>query len=332
MKTVQFDSFGEPHKVAYCADLPDVGDPASDEVVVEVEAFPINPADLLFLAGAYASRPQLPATPGAEGVGRIAAVGDAVSGLTVDDRVILLCRENWAQQRRVKADQVLKVPRVLDVLQTAMLKVNPATALLMLREYRTLRPGDWLIQDAANSGVGTSLIRLAKADGIRTVNVVRREELIEPLRALGADVVVVDGDSLVERVSAATSGAEIGLAIDAVAGETCLRLAECLVEGGVVVNYGMLSGKPCMVTPERIVFGRVTLTGFWLARHLSQASRDEVEALYGELAEKLADETLKIDVEATYPIEDIGQALVAAAREGRDGKILITPNGPIANR
>ncbi|HEX5794273.1 MAG TPA: hypothetical protein VFY19_00420, partial [Geminicoccaceae bacterium] len=77
-----------------------------------------------------------------------------------------------------------------------MLKVNPATALLMLRSYVELQPGDWVIQDAANSGVGSNLILLAKADGIRTVNVVRRDTLIEPLAAIGADVVVVDGDDL----------------------------------------------------------------------------------------------------------------------------------------
>jgi len=329
MKAVQFAAFGVPHEVAACVDLPDPGAPAEGEVLVEIEAFPINPADLLFLEGAYAARPPLPATPGAEGVGRVAAVGGGVTDLAVGNRVIPLGRENWMQKRRVPAAQVLKVPGDIDLLQLAMLKVNPATALLMLRNYVQLQPGDWLIQDAANSGVGTSLIRLAKAEGVRTVNVVRRESLVEPLKAFGADVVVLDGDDLAARVKAATDGADIKLGIDAVAGNTCRRLADCLGEGGKLVNYGMLSGKACEVSPERIVFGDVTLTGFWLARHLGNAPRREIQALYDELVTRLADGSLHIEVEATFPIENIKEALAQAEREGRDGKILVTPNGPV---
>jgi trans-2-enoyl-CoA reductase len=178
MKQVQFAAFGTPHEVA---------------------AFPINPADLLTITGGYAVRPQLPATLGAECVGRIASVGSNVQGLATGDRVINLGRDNWCQRRKVPAAQALAVPADADVLQLAMLKVNPATALLMLRNYVALQPGDWVIQDAANSGVGTNLIGLARADGIRTVNVVRRSALTEPLQAIGADVVVVDGDDLAAR-------------------------------------------------------------------------------------------------------------------------------------
>jgi NADPH:quinone reductase-like Zn-dependent oxidoreductase len=329
MKAVRFSSFGVPHEVGACVELDGPGAPGAGEVLVEMEAFPINPADLLFLEGAYASRPPLPATPGAEGVGRVSAVGAGVTAPLVGDRVILLGRENWAQQRRVKAEQVLPVPADIDVLQLAMLKVNPATALLMLRDYVPLESGDWVIQDAANSGVGTSLIRLAKARGLKTVNVVRRAALAAPLEALGADVVLLDGEDLAARVEAACGDARPKLAIDAVAGETCRRLAECLAEGGTLVNYGMLSGQPCMVAPEQIVFRGITLTGFWLAKVLGGTARAALEEIYGELAGHLADGRLAIAVEATFPIEEIKAALAAAERQGRDGKILVTPNGPV---
>jgi NADPH:quinone reductase-like Zn-dependent oxidoreductase len=145
MKQVQFTAFGVPHEVAACIEAPDVGAPGPDEVVIEVLAFPINPADLLTITGGYAIRPQLPATLGAECVGRIAAAGANVHDLAVGDRVINLGRDNWCQRRRVPAAQALKVPAHADVLQLAMLKVNPATALLMLRNYVDLQPGDWVI-------------------------------------------------------------------------------------------------------------------------------------------------------------------------------------------
>ncbi len=326
MKIVSFAAFGVPSEVAACIEAPDVGAPGDDEIIIEVEAFPINPVDLLTIQGLYASRPALPATPGSEGAGQVVTVGKSVVGLRPGDRVVNLGRDNWAQRLKIKATQAIKVPSEGDVLQQAMLKVNPATALLMLRNFVQLTAGDWLIQDAANSGVGTSLIRLAKAAGVRTVNVVRRETLIAPLQAIGADVVVIDGEDLAARVAKATGEAPIKLAIDAVAGETCQRLAQCLTEGGTVVNYGLLSGQPCTVAAADVIFRGITLTGFWLSKHLGQAPRQDIEALYQELSQRMAEGDVHVPVEATYGIDEIQTALAHAARSGRDGKILVTPN------
>jgi NADPH:quinone reductase-like Zn-dependent oxidoreductase len=199
----------------------------------------------------------------------------------------------------------------------------------MLRNYVSLQPGDWVIQDAANSGVGSNLIRLARADGIRTVNVVRREELAAPLQAMGADLVLVDGEDLAERARAAGAG-PIRLAIDAIGGEAVMRLAACLAEGGTVVNYGMLSGKPRMLGSDQTVFRSITLTGFWLQKNLTSMPRAGLEALYADLAARVADGRLRVEVEASYPIEEIQAALAHAGREGRGGKILVTANGPLA--
>ena len=116
MKQVRFTAFGPPEEVAACVEVADVGAPGPDEVVVEILAFPINPADLLTITGGYAVRPRLPATLGAEGVGRIASVGSKVTDLAQGDRVISLARDNWCQRRRLPAAQVLKVPADADLL------------------------------------------------------------------------------------------------------------------------------------------------------------------------------------------------------------------------
>jgi NADPH:quinone reductase-like Zn-dependent oxidoreductase len=241
--------------------------------------------------------------------------------------VINLGRDNWCQRRKVPATAALKVPGDADVLQLAMLKVNPATARLMLRNYLTLQPGDWVIQDAANSGVGTNLIRLAKGDGIRTVNVVRRAALVEPLTAIGAAAGVVDAVDLAARVQQATGGAPIRLAIDAIGGAIVLRLADCVAEGCTVVNYGLLSGEPCQLGANHTIFKGITLTGFWLQKALTSMPRPDVQALYADLAGRMASGALRVEVEATYPIEEIKAALAHAERGGRRGKILVTPNG-----
>lgn len=325
MKIVRFDRFGPAHEVCACTDAPDPGPPGDGEAVVRVEAFPINPVDLLTIAGEYADRPALPATPGSEGAGTVEAVGPGVGNVKAGDRVLLMGRGNWVSKKRDQAKALLPVPRELDVLQAAMLKINPATAWLMLNNTGGLGRGDWLIQNAANSGVGRLVIRMARADGIRTVNVVRRDDLVKPLTDIGADVVVVDGDGLAERVAKATRGADIRLGIDAVAGTATLRLSECLGDGAAVVNYGRLSGQPCQVSPNRVIFAGLTLTGFWLVRHLAAMDDGARARLYADLAHRVAAGELATAVEAVHGIADIKKALAQAAREGRGGKVLVKP-------
>src|SRR5213078_1382089 len=118
--------------------------------------------------------------------------------------------------RRVKADVVVPVPPRMDVRQAAMLRINPPTALLLLTDIVALKPGDWVIQNVANSAVGRLLVRLAAARGYRTMNVVRRDSLFAELHALGADACVVDGPELAGKVKAQTGGSLVRLAIDAV--------------------------------------------------------------------------------------------------------------------
>ena len=329
MKQVQFTAFGEPKIVVSCVDVPDVGPPADGEVLVTIDAFPINPADLLTITGGYATKPDLPATLGAEATGRIVSIGNDVNDLQLGDRVIMLTRDNWCQQRCLPASDVIKVPRDGNVLQMAMLKVNPATAWMMLQNYVRLEPGDWFIQDAANSGVGSALISLARAEAVRSVNVVRRPELLPRLRALGADVVLLDGEDLAERVAEETGGADIRLAIDAVGGKQVMRLADCLSEGGTVVNYGLLSGEHCQIRSDQIIFKGINLTGFWLQKELNAMTRGKIQQLYETLAQHVMSQALVVDVEATYPIEDVKNAVEHAGRASRGGKVLVTPNGDV---
>src|SRR5438309_8830109 len=143
MKKIDLTDYGAPEAVASCVEVPDVGVPGPGEVVFDVLAFPINPADVSFCRGSYRLRPELPATPGAECVGRVAAVGAGVTQVRPGDLVINLQRENWAQRRRVKSDDVIAVPPSLELRQAAMLRINPPTALLLLTDAVDLKPGDW---------------------------------------------------------------------------------------------------------------------------------------------------------------------------------------------
>jgi NADPH:quinone reductase-like Zn-dependent oxidoreductase len=235
-----------------------------------------------------------------------------------------LGRENWVEQVKADATQFIRLPPEIDWQDAAQLKANPPSAHLMLETYVDLQPGDWVIQNAANSAVGRHLIRLAAARGCKTVNVVRRESLVGELEALGADVVLVDGDDLAARVQATIGErANLPLAIDAIGGSACLRLADCLSRGGTVVNYGFLSGDPCMISPNQTVVRGITLTGFWLVGFFQTASRADVEALYTTMAQHFISGELQVPVEAEYGLQDIKKAVAHANAEARSGKILL---------
>lgn len=328
MKKVLLDAYGTPEDVARCAEVDDVGAPGPGEVVFDVLLFPINPADIWFCKGSYRLKPPLPATPGAECVGRVVAVGTGVSHVKPGDLTINLQRENWAQRRRVAAADAVPVPAGLDLRQAAMLRINPPTAQLILSDLVDLRPGDWVVQNVANSAVGRLLIRLAKRRGLRTVNVVRRESLFPELQALGGDVCVVDGPDLAERVAAATGGAPVRLGVDAVAGAATARIADCVADGGVVCHYGSMTGEDPAMPRAALIFRGVSLHGFMLGRALARRTPEQVRAIYAELAEGIRGGALYAPVERVYAIEEIKAALAHAQRGERSGKILVAPNGP----
>ncbi|MGB5649633.1 MAG: zinc-dependent alcohol dehydrogenase family protein [Sedimenticolaceae bacterium] len=327
MKSAELTAIGPAEQVVRCIEVSDPGAPGAGEVLVDIVACSINPADILLIEGNYATKPKTPCPHGIEGAGTVRAVGSDVTDLKVGDKVISLARTNWVQQIRDKAESFIRLPAEVDLAQAAMLKVNVATAHLMLTTYVPLSKGDWVIQDAANSGVGVNLIRLAHADGIRTVNVVRRAELIEPLRKLGADVVVVDSPDLADRVAKETGGASIKLGIDAVAGSAIGRLTDCVGEGGTVVNYGLLSGEDCRINAFNFVFRDIKLVGFWLAKVMRKSSSAEIQKMYERLGERLLDGTIHVDIEASYPLEKVSDAMAHAKRESRGGKVQLRPNG-----
>ena len=157
----------------------------------------------------------------------------------------------------------------------------------------------------------------------------RRPELVAELQALGGDVVIVDGPDLPSRVREKTGGGAIRLGIDAVGGSATARLAECLANDGTVVHYGSMSGEDPQMPRAALVYRGVTITGFMLGRGLAKHSAAEIRALYADLAAQVVAGPLAAPVDTIYPIERIKDALAHADKGGRNGKILVTPNGPI---
>jgi NADPH:quinone reductase-like Zn-dependent oxidoreductase len=324
MLRAQYDTRGPvPHEVIRCVESPTPA-PEAGQALLEVLAAPINPSDVLTLTGEYGMLPPLPAVGGNEGVGRVAALGPGTTGPAVGTTVLLpVGAGTWSSHVVAEAAKLVPLPAGADPVQLSMLTVNPPTAYLMLRDFVSLEPGDWVIQNGANSAVGGYVNQIAKRQGVRTVSVVRRESAVASVEA--ADVVVVDGPDLHKRVAAATGKAKIKLGIDCVAGSATDRLAMCLGEGGTLVNYGRMSGEPCVVGAGSFVFKDLTLRGFWLVHWFRKATREEQQRVFGEIAMLVATGVLSARVAATFDVRDIQAAVQLAATGERNGKVVVVP-------
>jgi NADPH:quinone reductase-like Zn-dependent oxidoreductase len=322
MQAIQIEAFGNPAEVLKVIDIPDVGAPAEGEVVIAIEASPINMSDLLMIAGRYGYRPKLPSVVGSEGVGRVIAVGSGVKHLKQGDRTLVpYPAPAWAERVKADANRLRPLPGG-DVHQFAMLGINPPTAYLMLTDFVTLPAGSWVIQNSANSGVGRALIPIAKSLGLRTVNVVRRDDVVAEIKAIGGDVVLVDGPDLAKRVAIETGNAPIALAVDGVGDTATTNLLGCLAEKAVHVFYSTISGKPSVVPATHFIFRDISMRGFWLANWFKTARPDQITQMYDRLTPLVASGAISAPIAGTYRFAEVAEA-VAVASKNR-GKVLLT--------
>lgn len=323
MNALRFHRFGAPVEVLQHEQV-ELPAPAPGQVRLRVLASPINPADLNFIEGSYGVKPELPATPGIEACGEVLESG--VPGFQPGDRCLFLERaELWADQVDAPPSALHKLPAGLDPLQAAMLKVNPATAWLLLHALPFEPRGSWIIQNAANSAVGRCVIQLARELGIRTINLVRQTSQIPGLVLLGADHVLLDDDDAVDSVKAITGSVPPVLALNAVGGESALRLMNTLAPGGTHITYGAMGRRPLTVPNGLLIFKDLRIRGLWLTQWLEKAPEAEVAALYDKLAGMMLAGKLSCPVDRSFALEEFPAALKRLDDPERNGKVLFTP-------
>ena len=165
MRKLQITALGEPADVLELVEF-QAPEPGPGQVLIEVEAATVNASDFLYISGQYFITPQPPADVGAEGVGRILAVGPGEDESLIGARVLLLPtyrHGTWATRAIAATTDVVVVPDDIDTVQLAMVGINPMTALLLLRDYGDpLMPERWIGQTAGNSAVGEYVIKLAR--------------------------------------------------------------------------------------------------------------------------------------------------------------------------
>jgi trans-2-enoyl-CoA reductase len=324
MKTLIQTAYGEPADVLELREEPDPM-PDTAEALIGVEAAVVQMADVHTVSGREGFRKALPRTPGYEGVGRVLAIGAGVSHVTVGERVLCpLGSGTHREQFTIKAEHLTPAPEG-DAEQFALLALNPASALLMLKAHVELSEGDWIIQNAANSAVGRIVQQIATELRLRVINVVKSTEVATELGDLGTTSVLIDDADLAQRVSAITQGAPIRLALDAVGGSATDRLANCLAEGGTLIHHGALSGEACQVTHHILSSREIRLVGFNHARALARCAPESRKQLYDQLGAWVGTGRVRARIAAVYPIEKAIEAYERAQSLGdkRFGKVVL---------
>ena len=338
MKAVRFGRYGEPTDVLTVAEQP-VPEPGPGEVRLQIKLSPVNPSDLLYVRGHYSGVAEhFPSGAGFESASTIDALGSGVEGLSLGQRVFAHngAGGNWAEYAVVSAQTAWPVPDDLPDAQVASLMINPATAILMVRHVLAVPRGEWLLQSAAGSELGRMIIRLARHDGIRTINVVRRREAVQELEDLGADEVIVSSDGPIdEQVRRIVGARGVDFALDPVAGETGSQIFRALSAEGRMLLYGSLTGEGVRVgdDPRLTLSGRRTLEVYWLGYWLPRLhksgffppGRPAIQQLIDEIADLIRAGVLETSPGKRFGLDQIRAAVAEAEAVGRSGKVLIAP-------
>ncbi|XP_031596541.1 enoyl-[acyl-carrier-protein] reductase, mitochondrial [Oreochromis aureus] len=279
-KALVYRTHGDPSRVVQLEGvaLPSLG---AKDVLVKVLAAPINPSDINMIQGTYAILPDLPAVGGNEGVAQVVEVGSQVKSLKAGDWVIPKDAGlgTWRTQAVLPEDDVISVPNDIPLVSAATLGVNPCTAFRMLSDFEDLNPGDSVIQNAANSGVGQAVIQIAAARGINTINVIRDRpeftELSDKLKAIGASHVIKEEALRKHEIKELFKTCpKPKLALNGVGGKSATELLRHLQIGGSMVTYGGMSKQPVTVPVSALIFKDVKVRGFWVTQWKRDHSHD----------------------------------------------------------
>lgn len=335
MKGLIIESHGEPSEVVQCQVLPEPT-PGPGEVLVRLLLSPVHPSDLHVIRGRFSAQrqPELPASPGSEGVGIIEAVGDEVPRTRVGERVVLLnVPGTWREKIICPASRAIPVPEAVSDEDAAQALVNPLTAWALTMVEHQLSRGDWLVQSAAGSTVGRFVLQIAKAQGFHTINLVRRPEQVAEIRELGGDVVLCTADeSWPEQLKRATGRPGIVRAIDCVAGRIGATLARQLATGGRLLVYGALSSHrqtdpaafEMPIFAPALIYSGAEVRGWFLYVWLASQSVQESGKVLGSLLDEMAAGRLKPPAGRRYPIDRASDAFADAESVAHDAKPLLT--------
>ncbi|XP_055117320.1 enoyl-[acyl-carrier-protein] reductase, mitochondrial isoform X3 [Symphalangus syndactylus] len=301
------------------------------DVRVKMLAAPINPSDINMIQGNYGLLPELPAVGGNEGVAQVVAVGSNVTRLKPGDWVIPANAGlgTWRTEAVFSEDALIQVPSDIPLQSAATLGVNPCTAYRMLMDFEQLQPGDSVIQNASNSGVGQAVIQIAAALGLRTINVVRDrpdiQKLSDRLKSLGAEHVITEEElRRPEMKNFFKDMPQPRLALNCVGGKSSTELLRQLARGGTMVTYGGMAKQPVIASVSLLIFKDLKLRGFWLSQWKKDHSPDQFKELILTLCDLIRRGQLTAPACSQVPLQDYQSALEASMKPFVSSKQILT--------
>lgn len=217
------------------------------------------------------------------------------------------------------------MPEALSDAQGAQLIAMPFSAISLLQSLKAGK-GDWIVQTAANGAVGRLMVALAEARGIQIVNLVRRDEAAEALRALGTNNVVSTAQpDWKAQVQSIIGDGSVVSAIDSVGGEISADLVDLLGQDGELVVFGTATGAPMPLSSGALIMKEITVKGFWGSKVSAEMDPELRKQLITELVTLAVQGALPLNSAGEFQIADVRDAVVAALTPGRDGKVMVKP-------
>ena len=303
----------------------DVVDPGPGEVRVRHSAVGLNFIDVYHRTGLY-PLPR-PFVPGLEAAGVVEALGDAVEGLEVGDRVAYGAGPlgAYSQERVIPAQRLVRIPPGVDERTAAAMMLQGMTVEYLLRRTYRVQAGDTILMHAAAGGVGLIACQWAKHLGATVIGTVGSDKKAELARTHGCDhPVVYTRESFVARVKELTGGRGVPVVYDSVGRDTFLDSLECLQPRGMMVSFGQSSGSVAPIDPGLLsAKGSVFLTRPTLMHYV--ASRTELESAATALFDVVAGGHVKVDVRQTFPLCEAAEAHRALEGRKTTGSTVLIP-------
>lgn len=323
LKCILAREFGTPADVLTVEDSP-VPEPGPSQVRIRMCLSPIHRHDLMSVTGRYGSRPALPLIPGTEGFGIVDKVGSAVGRFTVGQRVAAMSKGVWAEYFLAEAQATVPVDDSIEDVVAAQLVAMPLSVRLLIDHLKP-KPAEWLIYNAANGAVGRLIESMADEVGFNTVGLSRQGgEKLERSAERCSLIVGTEAAGWKETIHRLAGRRFARYGIDSVGGHASNEMADFLMDGGRLVSFGMLSGRPLEIDAAHLIFRQINLEGFWANRNIAKL---DVASLRAHIKETLSHARLKnlpVPVDSVYNISSIRDAILRATAPSLGGKVLLS--------
>lgn len=301
--------------------------PVAGEVLVEVSASAVNRADLLQRQGHYDPPAGAPPYPGLECSGRIAGLGEDVTGWSVGDEVCaLLSGGGYAEQVPVPVGQLLPVPDGVGLVEAAALPEVACTVWSNVFMLAGLRPGETLLVHGGSSGIGTMAIQMAVAAGARVAVTAGSAAKLDRCRGLGAEILVnYKEQDFVEVVRAETAGHGADVVLDNMGATYLDRNLDVLAVNGRIANIGLQGGTKAELNLAKLMARRGAVLSTSLRARPAAEKASIVASVREHVWPQIASGRVRPVVDRVLPMAQASEAHRVVAAGEHVGKVLLTP-------